>query len=242
MALVFDDGYADFVSHALPILKRYAIPASVYVVTDSVERGTPIWTYEVDHLLSHLPIGKSLSLATELHLHFRSEKLRIVEANRFKQALKKMPNHVRQQTLSELRTRIDAPLLPNLFLGWDELRALQGQGVTIGSHTCSHPPLATLDFESQLKELTRSGEVIQQHLGAFPTTISYPVGSYNQDTLRASEAAGYELGLAVDNRVYRLGIDSRFAIPRIELFNEPYWKSRLRFSDTIGRVKRTINR
>jgi peptidoglycan/xylan/chitin deacetylase (PgdA/CDA1 family) len=41
VAVTFDDGTADFVEEALPILVRHRVPATLYVATDFVERGRP---------------------------------------------------------------------------------------------------------------------------------------------------------------------------------------------------------
>ena len=41
VVVTFDDGTADFVDRAVPILVRHGIPALLYVATDFVERGVP---------------------------------------------------------------------------------------------------------------------------------------------------------------------------------------------------------
>lgn len=41
VAITFDDGTADFVDVALPILVAHRVPATVYLATDFVERGRP---------------------------------------------------------------------------------------------------------------------------------------------------------------------------------------------------------
>jgi peptidoglycan/xylan/chitin deacetylase (PgdA/CDA1 family) len=41
VAITFDDGTADFVEEALPILVRHRVPATLYVATDFVEHGRP---------------------------------------------------------------------------------------------------------------------------------------------------------------------------------------------------------
>jgi len=42
MALTFDDGYANFVSHALPVLRHYGFPATVFAISGQVEAGTVV--------------------------------------------------------------------------------------------------------------------------------------------------------------------------------------------------------
>jgi peptidoglycan/xylan/chitin deacetylase (PgdA/CDA1 family) len=41
VVVTFDDGTADFIDVALPILERYEIPVTVYLATDFIERGVP---------------------------------------------------------------------------------------------------------------------------------------------------------------------------------------------------------
>jgi peptidoglycan/xylan/chitin deacetylase (PgdA/CDA1 family) len=43
ICITFDDGYASIHSHAYPILRRFNIPFSVYLVTDSVGSESFIW-------------------------------------------------------------------------------------------------------------------------------------------------------------------------------------------------------
>ena len=42
VALTFDDGYANFYSEVLPILKRYHVPATAFVVTSVIDRAEPM--------------------------------------------------------------------------------------------------------------------------------------------------------------------------------------------------------
>lgn len=41
VVVTFDDGTADFVEHAAPVLERHHIPATLYVATDFIERQVP---------------------------------------------------------------------------------------------------------------------------------------------------------------------------------------------------------
>ena len=42
VALTFDDGYSNFYTQALPVLQRYHVPATLFVVTDSVGGQAPM--------------------------------------------------------------------------------------------------------------------------------------------------------------------------------------------------------
>ena len=42
VSLTFDDGYANFHSQALPVLKRYGVPATAFVVTSSIGKSEPM--------------------------------------------------------------------------------------------------------------------------------------------------------------------------------------------------------
>ena len=42
VSLTFDDGYANFHSQALPVLKRYGVPATAFVVTSSIGKTGPM--------------------------------------------------------------------------------------------------------------------------------------------------------------------------------------------------------
>jgi peptidoglycan/xylan/chitin deacetylase (PgdA/CDA1 family) len=41
-ALTFDDGYADLYDHALPILRRHRLPATVFLVAATLSEGRPV--------------------------------------------------------------------------------------------------------------------------------------------------------------------------------------------------------
>ena len=47
VAVTFDDGYKDNLTHALPILEQYNIPAVIYITTRFLEGDTWMWWYEL---------------------------------------------------------------------------------------------------------------------------------------------------------------------------------------------------
>ena len=47
VAVTFDDGYKDNLVHALPILEKFNIPATIYITTRFPEGDTWMWWYEI---------------------------------------------------------------------------------------------------------------------------------------------------------------------------------------------------
>ena len=79
-----------------------------------------------------------------------------------------------------------------------------------------------------------------EKLGEAPLTISYPVGSYNQTVKDLSQAAGYQIGLAVDHILYNNQSRHLFAVPRIELYNDSYFRNVLRIRGIEAFVKSIV--
>jgi peptidoglycan/xylan/chitin deacetylase (PgdA/CDA1 family) len=224
--LGFDDGYKDNVVFAAPALKRRGLPASFYVVTDCIDLDRPTWTYELDSLLS----GAGTALA---------------EARAIKARLKELSHRERELALEEIRRRAGCPgPRKGMMMTWDDVRTLVREGFTVGSHSKTHGMLATMDDPAALREeLAVSRDVIARETGAAPIAISYPVGSFDERVIAEAKACGYRLGLATGQKTY----DSRtggglFRIPRVELYNESWLKTKLRIDGTIETVRAWLGR
>ena len=85
------------------------------------------------------------------------------------------------------------------LMTWDQLRELQLAGMTIGSHTRTHPVLPS--YHAALhNEIAMSREDIAQHLGHAPDFLAYPFGAWDAQCAAWARAAGYRAA-----RTYRGG-------------------------------------
>lgn len=244
--IMFDDGYKDNIEYALPILNKYKCKASFYVVTNCIDRDTPTWTHILEHSFQNTKISEILIdfefLPTELHLtSLNSLEDRITYVSKLKPLLKKLSHTNRNEVLNRISVSYTDIVLPKLMMNWDDLRKLRDEGHYIGSHTVTHCMLGTMSNNEEISnELLFSGKRIEEELGYFPITISYPVGSYNDSTIEMAKSSGYKIGLAVKQNVFNPKNDSIFEVPRIELYNEPWWKTRLRISNVLEQMKSLI--
>ena len=86
------------------------------------------------------------------------------------------------------------------FLSSSQLKEMQNNGIDIESHTNLHDKLGTYTYNVQLKTLKISKDYIEKTLNKTVRYISYPFGSYNLDTLKAVNAAGYEMAFTTNGR------------------------------------------
>ncbi|MGH7141764.1 MAG: polysaccharide deacetylase family protein [Minisyncoccia bacterium] len=78
------------------------------------------------------------------------------------------------------------------FLTWDELKKMQAAGMTIGSHSESHPYLTRISDPKKLwAEIYGSKEILEAHLDVPVREFAYPFGLYNASTTADIEKAGY---------------------------------------------------
>lgn len=244
--IMFDDGYKDNIEYAAPILDKYHAKASFYVVTDCIDRNIPTWTHILEHLFQFTSVENIDMNFAFLPAELRVSKLasydeRLRYVSNLKPVLKTVKHEQRTECLNRVLETYQDVKLPELMMNWADLRKLKQEGHYIGSHTVTHCMLGTMSDEKDiLAELKQSGSRIEEELGYFPVTISYPVGSFNKQTKELAKQAGYTIGLAVKQNGYDPRKEDLFEVSRIELYNEPWWKTRLRIINLMPAIKSLI--
>ena len=82
-------------------------------------------------------------------------------------------------------------------MGWDDLSGLAARGWEIGSHTCSHAVLPSLDDDRLIAELTESRIECERRIGAPCRSLAYPQGWCDDRVARAARDCGYSFAVTV---------------------------------------------
>ena len=226
VALAFDDGYRDNLTHAAPILARYGLPATIFVATGYI--GTPeLPWFDRLALAVKAATRPDLPLTAERILPLGSTPARLQALDEALRHLKRLPDEERRRQLEPLiaALRPGAPERPKRFmLTWDEVDALRGLGFSIGAHTVSHPILSRVSPDQAWQEIHGSKLAIEKALGASPRAFAYPNGGpdhYNETVTRLVGQAGFTCAVTT-----RRGLNTP-STPTLELRRGGPWEQDL---------------
>jgi peptidoglycan/xylan/chitin deacetylase (PgdA/CDA1 family) len=243
VAVTFDDGYADNLLEAKPLLEAADVPATVFVVSGAVGRAREFWWDELERvLLSPIPAPAALQLVTdgqrstlrldegrythadhERHLDWNaSSRVEPLPRHRaFRSAYEALraaaPAERDAATSALLEGRESGARESHRSLTEEELRVLaDGELVEVGAHTVTHPVLSRIPEPDQRWETAQSKSELEALLDRPVRMFSYPYGGrndYSETTVGAVREAGYTLACTT-NRDPVYRRTSRFELPR----------------------------
>ena len=202
LAMSFDDGYADNVTRALPLLEATGARATFYLTAGLMERRAAAWWDVLAHALASSPRASCSWPAgngSQIRLELGTRAGRTAALRRLVPAMRARPE-ARDAALARLIevTGAQTPA-PSEFATWAEAARLAEAGMEIGAHTLTHPHLSLLAPAEQRVEIHGSVQLIRERLGITPAGFAYPGGDYDPASVAAVRSAG--LAHAVTTRV-----------------------------------------
>jgi peptidoglycan/xylan/chitin deacetylase (PgdA/CDA1 family) len=196
-AVTFDDGYADNLEIAAPILEQLGIPGAFYVTVGYVETAKLPWAVRVRYAFASTK-QESWTAPNGASFLFSDADKRHAAFAHACQYLSALTGAEQESAVLQIEQRLSVPSLsqPDLMLNWDQVRALAKHGHIVGSHTVSHPNLAHVKDDTNLRhELEESKRQLDAQLGAPVRHFSYPVPAlkphWDSRTVAVSRDAGY---------------------------------------------------
>jgi peptidoglycan/xylan/chitin deacetylase (PgdA/CDA1 family) len=180
IAITFDDGYRDNFTYAHPILKKYRLPATLFVATGHIGSDGTMWNDRVSWAFKHT--GRkdfALEIANRRFvISLRSTKDRIRSLSVVLEILKAVPDSEKSRILDSMVKELNSEGAepPRLMLSWGELRQMVEEGWEIGSHTVNHVILTRVQASVVNDELRKSKETLQKELQCPISLFAYPNG------------------------------------------------------------------
>jgi peptidoglycan/xylan/chitin deacetylase (PgdA/CDA1 family) len=199
--LTFDDGFRSVRTLALPIMERYQLPASVFLVTSLIGTDQPAWPDQVFEMFVATSQGSVTFQGTRFSLDTRvnrgSAYVALIER------LKTMEVQEKDDCLAELRGKLGwqpvSPDSPLATLNWSEIEEMANGGLfEFGSHTHTHQILSRCSLQRQAEELSLSREILRERLSK-ADLFAYPNGrpqDFNEDTKGLLRQTGYRCAVS----------------------------------------------
>jgi peptidoglycan/xylan/chitin deacetylase (PgdA/CDA1 family) len=180
VVVTFDDGYAETLDVALPILERAGIPATVFAVSGYL--GREFWWDELARLVRAKQQRNGESLAEP-----RNGASAINAAG-----LRALPEADRRRSLTALANGAPACAPVRRALTVQELaRLARSDLIEVGAHTVTHPLLPRLSQAEQRCELEDCRRTLEAIVGRPVFSFSYPHGAFSETTTRLVREAAY---------------------------------------------------
>lgn len=245
-ALTFDDGYADNLAVAAPVLQELGLDCTFFIATGFLDGGC-MWNdviiesirrTELARLdLRGLDLDAGVEDLTDLSARRRAIELLIARA-------KYLEPTKRLSCVRELAQRAEVRVPADLMLTTPQVRDLHSRGFEIGGHTVSHPILARLGRCEARREIETGKRDLEDITGDRVKVFAYPNGKpgadYGADAVGLAREAGFDAAVSTAWGVSTSKTD-RFQLARFTPWDRKRWKFGLRLARNAQSIQESTN-
>jgi peptidoglycan/xylan/chitin deacetylase (PgdA/CDA1 family) len=233
-SFTFDDGYRDNRDFALPVMREFDAPLTLYIASDFAQGIGRLWWIALELTIARamsveLPIG-----GVPCRLNTATPAAKQAAFDRVHDWLRELPEHDMQREMQALCARHgvdEAAICRDLCMSWDELKPFAADPlVTVGAHTITHCNLAAQSEAGAAAELTVSRARIEEALQRAVVHLAYPYGDRAAASAREfalARANGYKTAVTTrPGMVFPENAGHLTALPRVSL-NGNYQDTRI---------------
>ena len=232
--ITFDDGYANNLTVAAPILAQRKLPATVFIATEFIGGGR-MWNDTLIDVVRRAAGELDLTSFGLARYPLTSDAERRSSLEAILGAIKYQEPTQRLCTVEKIAERAGVELPNDLMMSEAQIRALHAGGVEIGAHTQTHPILTRIDESAAAAEIRSSKRILEDIIAAPVRTFAYQNGRPQRDYARRDvalvKAAGFHAAVSTAWGCARASADVH-QLPRIA----PWDRTAPRF---VGRMMRT---
>lgn len=212
--ITFDDGWRDNYTNAFPLLKKYGLPAVIFLVSGLVESGGVFWTEQLIYA------WRDPTRREEILKQFAALKGAVTQQIGIEsliEHLKHMPAQERQIALTRIMPDGGSQSHDgDAMMTWEEVLVMKREGIEFEAHTVTHPLLVYENDQTLRFELHDCKQALEEKLARKVRALAYPNGTWDKRVRIAAERAGYACAFTTERGFYRDGSDP-YTIRRIML-------------------------
>jgi peptidoglycan/xylan/chitin deacetylase (PgdA/CDA1 family) len=221
----FDDGYRDNRDYALPVMREYAAPLTVYVTSDFAEGTGRLWWVTLEKVIAKASSVEATIGGNAVCLDAATASAKQTAFDRLHDWLRGLQEHDLRREVAALCSRHDideVAICRDLCMSWDELKSFADDPlVAIGAHTVSHCNLALQREELAREELVAGRARIEEKLQRPILHLAYPYGdrcAAGPREFALASASGYKTALTTrPGMLFPEAAGHLTALPRVSL-------------------------
>ena len=230
-----DDGYRDNRDFALPVMREFDAPFTVYVTSDFAEGSGRLWWVALERMIAK---ASSIEVSTgdaSTRLDASTPAAKRAAFGRLHDWLRSLPSeqHLQREIAALCASHgvDDTAICRELCLSWEELKRFAGDPlVTIGAHTITHCNLARQTEAAAGHEMATGRARIEGVLQRAVVHLAYPYGdraAAGGREFALARAAGFKTAVTTrPGMIFPENAGHLTALPRVSL-NGNYQKTRM---------------
>jgi peptidoglycan/xylan/chitin deacetylase (PgdA/CDA1 family) len=229
--ITFDDGWVDNYVYAYPILRKYNIPATIFLPTALVGTNQWFWPDKMGYLLRHYYGSRegqwTMKAVKSSFLNGRSWARDLIgqtgngNIDSAIEMCKERSEEEIYKFVDEMSRAMELKFPDaRLLINWREVEEMSQHGISFGSHSCTHKILPKLSPEKIRNEIEQSLHTLKEKKINYVPVFAYPNGDYNQEIIEHLKAAGYRAGVSTVFGFEDRSPKDRFRLKRVGIHND----------------------
>lgn len=227
--ITFDDGWVDNYRFAFPILKKYSLPATIFLTTNLLDTNDTFWFEKIRNLFDDVKTNRhkeKMLLASIDEATFSSfSELGYLNQNTLSRLLEELksfnPKIINRLISESVMNGLSADNADRAILSYAEIYEMGKHRIDFGSHGLSHSILPRLSTGEKLNEISLSKVALEDAGVNFCPAFSFPNGIFDPESLNMVRTAGYKAAFSA----------SKENIGKVRC---PYLYSRVCFSEAVA--------
>ncbi|HEB73831.1 polysaccharide deacetylase family protein [Candidatus Desulfofervidus auxilii] len=193
--ITFDDGWKDNYIYAFPVLKRYNLPATIFLTTNYIGTNKWFWPEKIGYLFWK----KENDITAE-------------QIDKIIGVIKRFSEKEIETFIGTLQEEFGISLpKKRLLLNWEEIKEMSKYNISFGFHTANHRILTRLSQKEIINEINPPSTLKETN---FVPVFSYPNGEYNLEVENLLKEMGFEAAVTTKKGWIKPGKDSLFSLKR----------------------------
>lgn len=203
IALTFDDGFLNNLTVALPLLRQYRMPATLFLCSAAVEDPSYVHPADLIDLIRTTGGNDKVQIGDEIFVRHHHRLMSVTTGSDATNYVRSQPLDRWHTLMNSLQQQID--FIKSVTVDEELYKLIEATSlkelteddlVEVGSHCHHHVDLTWLREEEVDLELALAKKVLAEHTAKPVESIAFPYGSYNRMVVNRVRALGFRYLIA----------------------------------------------